>query len=211
MLIKKAEFIISNTDHRKCPEPILPEYAFIGRSNVGKSSLINMLCDRNKLAKISVQPGKTQLINHFLINKEWYLVDLPGYGYAKISKTSRAKWKKMIDKYLFNRLNLLTTFVLIDLRLPPQEIDTEMINSFGVSGLPLALVFTKHDKLKKREAETNLENYKQHLLLSWEELPPIFVTSSKTKLGREEILEFIEENNPVFKPVQQSTNPFDRP
>jgi GTP-binding protein len=204
MLIKKAEFIISNTDHRKCPPPIHPEYAFIGRSNVGKSSLINMLCERKKLAKISVQPGKTQLINHFLINKEWYLVDLPGYGYAKISKSSRAKWQKMIDKYLINRPNLLTTFVLIDLRIPPQDIDTEIINNFGVSQLPLALVFTKVDKLKKLEAETNLENYKKHLLESWEELPPIFVTSSKTGKGRDEILSYIEKNNPVFEPIQES-------
>jgi GTP-binding protein len=210
MLINKAEFIISNTDHRKCPPPTLPEYAFIGRSNVGKSSLINMLCNRKKLAKTSVQPGKTQLINHFLINKEWYLVDLPGYGYAKISKTSRAKWQKMIDKYLINRLNLLTTFVLIDLRLPPQAIDLEIISNFGVSQLPLALVFTKHDKLRKKEAETNLENYKQHLLQFWEELPPIFVTSAKTKLGRDGILDFIEKNNPVFKPIQQVENSFDK-
>ncbi len=210
MLIKKAEFIISNTDHRKCPPPVLPEYGFIGRSNVGKSSLINMLCGRKKLAKTSVQPGKTQLINHFLINKEWYLVDLPGYGYAKISKTSRAKWQKMIDKYLINRQNLLTTFVLIDLRLPPQAIDIEIINNFGVSQLPLALVFTKQDKLKKKEAETNLENYRQHLLESWEELPPIFVTSANTKTGRDEILNFIEKNNPVFKPVQKGNNPFDK-
>jgi GTP-binding protein len=204
MLIKKAEFIISNTDHRKCPPPVLPEYAFIGRSNVGKSSLINMLCGRRKLAKTSVQPGKTQLINHFLINNEWYLVDLPGYGYAKISKSSRAKWQKMIDKYLINRQNLLTTFVLIDLRLPPQDIDTDIINNFGVSQLPVALVFTKQDKLKTREAETNLENYKKHLLESWEELPPMFVTSSKSNLGREEILAYIEKNNPVFIPVQKA-------
>jgi len=200
MLIKEAEFIISNTDYRKCPPPVLPEYAFIGRSNVGKSSLINMLCQRNKLAKISVQPGKTQLINHFLINKEWYLVDLPGYGYAKISKTSREKWKKMTDKYLINRINLLCTFVLIDLRHPPQEIDIEIINNFGMSQLPVALVFTKHDKLKKLEASTNLENYKTYLTQSWEELPPIFVSSSKTGLGRDEILNFISKNNPVFKP-----------
>jgi len=208
MLIKKAEFIISNTDHKKCPLPVLPEYAFIGRSNVGKSSLINMLCERNKLAKTSVQPGKTQLINHFLINKEWYLVDLPGYGYAKSSKTSRAKWKKMIDKYLTNRQNLLTTFVLIDLRLPPQSIDTEIISNLGVSQIPVALVFTKQDKLKKREVDTNLENYKKHLLESWEELPPIFVTSAKTGKGRDEIHNYIEKNNPVFTPVQQADNPF---
>ncbi len=199
MLIKKAEFIISNTDYRKCPAPTLPEYAFIGRSNVGKSSLINMICDRNKLAKTSVKPGKTQLINHFLINKEWYIVDLPGYGYAKASKSSRNMWQKMIDQYLLNRPNLMSTFVLIDLRLPPQQIDTDIISNFGLSQLPVALVFTKHDKLKKRDAESNFEIYKKHLLQSWEELPPIFVTSSLTKMGRDEILDFIETNNPVFK------------
>jgi len=207
MLIKKAEFVISNTDYRKCPPPVLPEYAFIGRSNVGKSSLINMLCGRKKLAKISVQPGKTQLINHFIINNEWYLVDLPGYGYAKISKSSRAKWQKMIDKYLLNRQNLLTTFVLIDLRIPPQDIDTEIISNFGMSQLPLALIFTKYDKLKKLEAVTNLEKYKTHLHKSWEELPPIFVSSSKSGLGRDEILGFIEKNNPVFTAVMEADKP----
>ena len=199
MLIKKAEFIISNTDHRKCPPPVHPEYAFIGRSNVGKSSLINMICDRKKLAKTSVKPGKTQLINHFLINKEWYIVDLPGYGYAKASKSSRKMWQKMIDQYLLNRPNLMSTFVLIDLRLPPQQIDTDIISNFGLSQLPVSLVFTKYDKLKKREAESNLEIYKAHLHQSWEELPPSFVTSAKTGMGRDEILDFIEKNNPVFK------------
>ena len=198
MLIKKAEFIISNTDHRKCPQPIHPEYAFIGRSNVGKSSLINMICDRKKLAKTSVKPGKTQLINHFLINKEWFIVDLPGYGYAKASKSSRKMWQKMIDQYLLNRTNLMYTFVLIDLRLPPQQIDTDIISNFGLGQLPVALVFTKYDKLKKREAESNLEIYKAHLQQSWEELPPMFVTSVITKMGRDEILNFIEKNNPVF-------------
>jgi GTP-binding protein len=198
MQITQAKFIISNTDHRKCPSPDRPEYAFIGRSNVGKSSLINMLCGRKKLAKTSVSPGKTQLINHFLINNEWYLVDLPGYGYAKISKKERERWRKMIDGYLFNRQNLMYTFILIDLRHPPQAIDTGIINNFGMNRLPLALVFTKYDKLKKTEAEANLDRYKAHLLETWEKLPPLFVTSSKTGMGRAEILRFIEENNPVF-------------
>nr|NQU91087.1 YihA family ribosome biogenesis GTP-binding protein [Bacteroidota bacterium] len=198
MVIKEAKFIISNTDYRKCPPATLPEYAFIGRSNVGKSSLINMLCNRNKLAKISVSPGKTQLINHFLINETWYLVDLPGYGYAKISKKSREAWRKMIDAYLGNRKNLLCTFVLIDLRIPPQKIDREVIDNFGASGMPVALVFTKHDKLKPAEAEQNLAHYKNELLESWEELPPCFVTSSNTGLGRDEILDFIDRTNGVF-------------
>lgn len=177
---------------------MLPEFAFIGRSNVGKSSLINMLCQRRKLAKISVRPGKTQLINHFLINKEWYLVDLPGYGYAKVSKKSRAEWQRMINGYLYNRINLLCTFILIDLRIPPQQIDLEMIENFGANGLPFAMVFTKADKLKKLEAETNLENYKNMMLESWEELPPIFVTSSVKSTGRDELLDFIQESISVF-------------
>ena len=207
MLIKQAEFIVSNTDYRKCPPPVLPEYAFIGRSNVGKSSLINMICGRKNLARISVSPGKTQLINHFLINKEWYLVDLPGYGYAKISKKSREKWKKMIDRYLLNRPNLVTTFVLLDLRLPPQPVDTGIINNFGMHSLPMALIFTKFDKLKKNEANDNLEKYKNHLLQFWETLPPLFVTSSKTGMGKEQIMEFIEKNNLEFAGHRKKTFP----
>ncbi len=202
MEIKEASFIISNTDYRKCPPPVLPEFAFIGRSNVGKSSLINMLCKRKGLARISVQPGKTQTINHFLINKEWYLVDLPGYGYAKISKTSREKWKKMIGDYVTKRENLVYTFILIDLRIPPQQNDLEVINNFGEMQLPFALVFTKFDKLKPLEASANLENYKSELLESWEELPPLFVTSSASALGRDEMLDFIEENNNLFRKMK---------
>lgn len=198
MEIQKASFIISNTDYRKCPPATLPEYAFIGRSNVGKSSLINMLCNRRGLAKISVQPGKTQTINHFLIDESWYLVDLPGYGYAKTSKKSREKWKKMIGEYLSNRLNLVYTFILIDLRISPQNNDLEVIGSFGESELPMAIVFTKHDKLKPDEATRNFENYKQELLKSWESLPPIFISSAKMGLGRTEILSFVEDNNKVF-------------
>ncbi len=198
MEIKQATFVISNTDDRKCPTGNLPEYAFIGRSNVGKSSLINMLCGRKSLARISVTPGKTRTINHFLINEQWYLVDLPGYGYAKISKKERIKWKKMIDDYLFNRSNLMTTFVLIDLRIPPQPVDQEIINGFGANQLPMALVFTKYDKLKPDAAEKNLQDYRSFLLESWETLPPHFVTSSKTGMGREDILGFISENNKIF-------------
>lgn len=195
MLVKEARFVVSNSNYKSCPPPIIPEYAFIGRSNVGKSSLINMLSNHKGLAKTSVSPGKTQLINHFLINEEWYLVDLPGYGYAKTSKKSREKWKKMIEDYLVNRENLVFTFVLIDLRIPPQNNDREIIDNFGESQLPLGLVFTKYDKLSRTEAEKNLSIYKKELHKNWEELPPIYVTSSKTTLGRDELLDFIERTN----------------
>jgi GTP-binding protein len=198
MQIRQAKFIISNTDHQKCPPPFKPEFAFIGRSNVGKSSLINMLCQRKRLAKTSVKPGKTQLINHFLINDEWYLVDLPGYGYAKVPQKERDRWQYMINGYLLNRINLLCTFILIDLRIPPQEIDQEMIGSFGENGLPLAIAFTKADKLKPAEVDEKLNFYKEYLLESWEELPPLFTTSSETNAGRIEILGFIEQAMEVF-------------
>jgi len=200
MIIKDASFVISNSDYRKCPSPSLPEFAFIGRSNVGKSSLINMLCNRKGLAKVSVQPGKTQLINHFLINNSWYLVDLPGYGYAKISKTCREKWKKMINDYLNFRLNLLCTFILIDLRIPPQANDREVIDTFGESQWPFAIVFTKYDKMGQTEAQSNISTYKKDLSQRWEELPPMFVSSAITTLGRDEILTFIEESSRVFDP-----------
>lgn len=200
MLIKEAQFITSNTDYRKCPPAVMPEYAFIGRSNVGKSSLINMLCNRKGLAKVSVQPGKTQLINHFLINNSWYLVDLPGYGYAKISKTSREKWKKMINDYLNFRVNLLSTFILIDLRIPPQPIDREVIDAFGESQWPFALIFTKSDKLGQTEIQKNINAYKNDLSQSWEELPQMFVTSASTGRGRDEILSFINTTSHIFDP-----------
>jgi len=200
MIIKDASFVISNSDYRKCPSPSLPEFAFIGRSNVGKSSLINMLCNRKGLAKVSVQPGKTQLINHFLINNSWYLVDLPGYGYARISKTSREKWKKMINDYLNFRLNLLCTFILIDLRIPPQANDREVIDTFGESQWPFAIVFTKYDKMGQTGAQSNISTYKKDLSQRWEELPPMFVSSAITTLGRDEILTFIEESSKVFDP-----------
>lgn len=198
MQVKQATFIMSNTDYNKCPPPLKPEFAFIGRSNVGKSSLINMLCQRKSLAKISVKPGKTQLINHFLVNDDWYLVDLPGYGYAKVAHKDRDMWKIMINDYLLNRINLMCTFILIDLRLPPQKIDQEMIEGYGEMGLPFALIFTKSDKLKPAEVELNLSNYKSFLLESWEELPPFFTTSSEKGIGRDEVLDFIKRTKNIF-------------
>ncbi len=164
-----------------------------------------MLCSRRSLAKISVTPGKTQTINHFLINLQWYLVDLPGYGYAKRSKKSRESWKKMIDAYLLNRTNLMTTFVLADLRIPPQNIDLEVISGFGENQLPMALIFTKYDKLKPDEAENNLRRYQSLLLESWETLPPYFVTSSKSGKGRDDLLVFIAENNRMFHEASTGT------
>ncbi|GAB3170002.1 ribosome biogenesis GTP-binding protein YihA/YsxC [Telluribacter humicola] len=200
MKIKEAKFITSNTDYRLCPEPDRPEYAFIGRSNVGKSSLINMLTDRKNLAKTSQQPGKTQLINHFMINDSWYLVDLPGYGYAKVSKTDRESWQPMIDNYLRNRPNLVCTFVLIDSRHDPQRVDLEFMEKLGADGVPFHIVFTKVDKLKKsNQVAAHVESYKQKLLEVWEELPPIFVTSSEKGEGREVLLETIENYNLAFE------------
>jgi GTP-binding protein len=198
MKINKAEFIISNTDIRKCPVGDKPEYAFIGRSNVGKSSFINMLTGRKNLAKISSTPGKTQLINHFLIDDNWYLVDLPGFGFAKSSKTAREKWRKMINNYLLQRQNLVCSFFLIDSRLEPQKNDSEFINWLGEHSLPFVLVFTKVDKLKPAQLNKNIEKYKYHLSQIWEELPIMIITSSKTALGRDEVLGFIQENNNVF-------------
>ena len=199
MEIKTATFIVSNSDYRKCPTDGRPEYAFIGRSNVGKSSLINMLTKNKSLAKTSVRPGKTQLINHFLINNEWYLVDLPGYGYAKISKNARAEWLKMIKDYFINREELVSTFVLIDSRIEPQKIDLDFIQWLGASSVPFAIVFTKADKLSVGKAAQNVEAYKQKLLETWEELPPIFVTSSEKKQGRDEVLDYIDSINKELK------------
>jgi len=199
MRILESEFVISNTDVSKCPPEDRPEYAFIGRSNVGKSSLINMLTGRKNLAKISSTPGKTQLINHFLIDDNWYLVDLPGFGFAKSSKRSREKWKKMINSYLLKRKNLLCSFFLIDSRLDPQKNDTAFINWFGENELPFSLVFTKTDKLKQKQLTKNIEVYKNHLLETWEELPPMIITSSKTSLGKDELLDFIEQYNRMYK------------
>tara|TARA_B100000965_G_C19461340_1_gene699863 strand:+ start:103 stop:699 length:597 start_codon:yes stop_codon:yes gene_type:complete len=198
MTIDSAEFVISNTDLSKCPEPNLPEYAFIGRSNVGKSSLINMLCQRKSLAKTSSTPGKTQLINHFLINQNWYLVDLPGYGYAKVSKQARNKWDKFIKQYLFNRTNLLYTFVLVDSRHKPQKVDLDFMQMLGIKRVPFIIVFTKIDKLSSSVWNKNLTAYKKELLKSWEELPPMISTSSANGFGRDEILQTVEKTNELF-------------
>lgn len=195
MEVKNAEFVISNSDYRKCPDNGLPEYAFIGRSNVGKSSLINMLTNNKGLAKTSVRPGKTQLINHFLINKEWYLVDLPGYGYARVSKDSRTKWQKMIQDYCVKREQLISMFVLIDSRIEPQKIDLEFINFLGENGVPLIIVFTKIDKQNQREVAAHVNAFKKALGETWEELPEMILTSSVTKYGRAAVLDRIEEIN----------------
>ncbi len=199
MNIKSAEFVISNTDYNKCPEGNNPEYAFIGRSNVGKSSLINMLANKRGLAMTSSKPGKTLLINHFIINKEWYLVDLPGYGYATISKVMRANLKKIIDGYILNREQMLNLFLLIDSRHEPQKIDTEFMEWLGVSGVPFSIVFTKADKLSTTQLQKNISIYKEKLQESWEELPPIFITSSEKKMGRDEILDYIDSINKEMK------------
>lgn len=198
MKIKQAEFITSSTKIEQCPQADKPEYAFIGRSNVGKSSLINMLTGRKKLVKVSGSPGKTITINHFLINETWYLVDLPGYGFAKRSKTERAKWEKMIRSYILKRTNLLNVFLLVDTRHEPQKLDVEFIEWLGASKIPFVIVFTKEDKLKKLQLENNLELYKKKLLENWEELPELFIVSSKTARGKEDILDFINETNQLF-------------
>ena len=183
---------MSNTDVAKCPAPDLPEFAFIGRSNVGKSSLINMLVDNKKLAKTSQRPGKTQHINHFLINENWYLVDLPGYGYAQVSKSIKEKFQSLITGYIQERENLYCLFVLIDSRHEPQKIDLEFTTWLGENQIPFALVFTKSDKLGKNRLAANIEFYKKELLKQWEQLPPVLVSSANTGLGREAILEFIQ-------------------
>jgi len=203
MEIKNATFVVSNTDYKKCPDTGLPEYAFIGRSNVGKSSLINMLTNNKSLAKTSVRPGKTQLINHFLINKQWYLVDLPGYGYARISKSARAQWQKMTNDYLLQRETLMNTFVLIDSRLTPQQIDLDFISFLGQNGIPLSIVFTKADKQNQRETALNVNAFKKALSNEWEELPPIFITSSVSGTGRSKILDYIELINNSKNTIEQ--------
>ena len=195
MVIKSAEFVISNSRVEKCPTTGLPEYAFIGRSNVGKSSLINMLTARKGLAMTSQKPGKTQLINHFIINDAWYLVDLPGYGYAHLGKDSRDSLRRMIEDYVLERKELVLLFVLLDCRHEPQKIDLEFIQWLGEEGVPFALVFTKADKLSKGRLAANVEAYKAKLHEEWEELPPIFVTSSEERMGRDELLGYIEEIN----------------
>jgi GTP-binding protein len=195
MKIKTAEFVISNTDVLKCPEDNLPEYAFIGRSNVGKSSLINMLTNYKGLAKTSGKPGKTQLINHFLINKNWFLVDLPGYGYAKVSKDSRKTFQGFIKDYFNIRRQLVCSFVLVDSRLEPQKIDLEFMQYLGENQIPFCIVFTKADKLNQSTLPKNIKKYKEILLDTWEELPPSFISSSTDKTGRKDILNYIEQIN----------------
>jgi GTP-binding protein len=192
MDIKSAEFIISNTDYLKCPDSKLPEYAFIGRSNVGKSSLINMLCNRKDLAMTSSKPGKTLLINHFLINNNWHLVDLPGYGYATAGKKMRDQLQNIIESYILNREQLTCLFLLIDSRLEPQKIDLEFIEWLGENGIPFAIVFTKLDKLTHAKGKSNIQFYKDKLSEQWEELPPIFLTSSEKYMGKDELLGYID-------------------
>jgi GTP-binding protein len=195
MEIKSARFVISNTEISKCPEPNIPEYAFIGRSNVGKSSLINMLTNNGSLAKISGSPGKTRLINHFMINDSWYLVDLPGYGYAKVSKKDRRKFEIFIRNYVLKRENLFCLFVLVDIRHEPQKVDLEFMQWLGMNQIPFAIVFTKADKLKPGEVEINTEKYTEKMFETWEEMPTYFISSAEKATGKEDILEFIDEIN----------------
>jgi len=199
-MIKNARFVISNTEVTKCPKPDKPEYAFIGRSNVGKSSLINMITGNSKLAKTSGKPGKTQLINHFIIDDTWYLVDLPGYGFAKTSKENRKVWDGFIKSYILERENLMNLFVLIDSRLEPQMIDLEFMEELGENGIPFSIIFTKTDKLSNAALNRKIEFYKNELLKTWEELPVNFLSSAETGTGKEEITDYIEKINLLFKP-----------
>lgn len=202
MIIKSAEFLCSNTRVDQLPPANKPEYAFIGRSNVGKSSLINAVTNRKTLAKTSQTPGKTQLINHFLINEQWYLVDLPGYGFAKTSKTNRADWKKFIRKYLRDRENLQCVFVLIDSRVTPQKIDLEFCCWLGEEGIPFILVFTKADKQSALKSQQSIAAFKKSLLTWFEEVPPVFLTSAESKAGNEELLNYINELNIAYKELK---------
>ncbi len=199
MIVKDAQFLVSNTDYRKCPQDGKPEYAFIGRSNVGKSSLINMLTNRKGLAMTSSKPGKTQLINHFIINNEWYLVDLPGYGYAQRGKEGREQIRKIIDSYILKREELTCLFLLLDCRHEPQKIDIEFMNWLGNEGIPFAVVFTKTDKLSKGRLKGNVDAYIEKLKETWEEIPPVFYTSSEERVGSEEILAYIDQINKSLK------------
>lgn len=204
MKIKSAEFVISNSEVSKCPTQPLPEYAFIGRSNVGKSSLINMLTNRKSLAKTSGRPGKTQLINHFIINKNWFLVDLPGYGYARVSKSSKKTFQKFITNYFEQRKQLVSAFVLVDIRHKPQPVDLEFMQYLGENEIPFSIIFTKADKLRPKAIENHVDIYCQDLLQFWEELPPYFVTSSSKKVGKDEVLNFIEETNNEIKHLRKN-------
>lgn len=199
MIIKNAQYVISNADWEKCPPPLLPEYAFIGRSNVGKSSLINMLTNHHNLARISGHPGKTQTINHFLINDAWWLVDLPGYGFAKVPATQRRKWEDMIRLYLCNRPNLMMVFVLIDNRLPPQKIDLDFLNKLGEWQIPFLILFTKADKVKQRLGAEHVSDFLKQMAIRWEELPRHIITSAPQKTGRAEILDYLSLCNEQFK------------
>ena len=199
MKISSAEFIISNSDVARCPDKKIPEYAFIGRSNVGKSSLINALVERKNLAKTSGRPGKTQLINHFLINKNWFLVDLPGYGYARTSKSTKKTFQKFITNYFKQREQLVCAFVLVDCRHDPQKIDLEFMEWLATNNVPFSIIFTKADKLTKNTLPRNIENYKNKMLQFWEEMPPYLITSSSSKYGCEDVLNYIEELNNSFQ------------
>ena len=206
MHIKWAKYIISNPDYEKCPVPDKPEYAFIGRSNVGKSSLINMLCNNDKLAKTSSAPGKTQLLNHFVVNEEWYLVDLPGYGFAKVSLRSRRRWEQMIENYLRKRENLTLVFVLIDARHTPQKIDLEFLDQLRIWQVPFCLVFTKSDKENQRVVSKNVKDFLERMKKTWQFLPQHFVTSAVKKTGKDKILDLIEETNKEYKKQGVSRN-----
>ena len=201
MNVAHAEFVMSNTKVEQCPKSKLPEYAFIGRSNVGKSSLINMLCNRKKLAKTSSRPGKTQLINHFLINKQWHLVDLPGYGYARVSKTQKKTFQKFITNYFIKRKELISAFLLIDFRHKPQNLDLEFMSWLGENFIPFSIIFTKSDKLKEKEIKENTTKYLKRLEEDWEEVPKYFITSSEKRIGKDELLNYIAE-------INQSINSF---
>lgn len=192
MEIKEARFVVSNTDVKKCPPPDKPEYAFIGRSNVGKSSLINRLTNKKTLAKISGKPGKTRLINHYLINEEWYLVDLPGYGYAEVPKKERLKWEQFLKRYILQRENLYCLFVLVDSRHEPQKPDLDFMEWLGISEIPFTIIFTKIDKLKPEELKTNLKKYEEKMFETWETMPGYYISSAETGDGTTEILDFIE-------------------
>jgi len=200
MIVKSAVFETSSANYKQCPSPNKPEYAFIGRSNVGKSSLINKVCNKTKLAKTSSTPGKTQLINHFLINEEWFLVDLPGYGFAKMPLPQKKKMEEMISLYLLHRKNLMNIFVLIDSRHEPQEIDLLFMSNLAENSIPFSIIFTKADKNKKRKLNDQLSLYKNRLLETWEELPPIHITSAETGLGSEDLLFEIQKINTLFEP-----------
>jgi len=199
MDILSSLYVVSSPDYTKCPSPDRPEYAFIGRSNVGKSSLINMLCNNDKLAKTSGTPGKTQLINHFSINDEWYIVDLPGYGFAKVSQSQRKKWEKMIEDYLRKRENLVNVFILIDSRHSPQKLDLEFVNKLGSWQVPFCLIFTKADKENQRIVAANVKAFLEKMRQTWQFLPQHFVTSAIKKMGRDKILKLIEEMNGEFE------------